>query len=71
MTYIKAVADFKRVYKDLWENHADYWTAFEAWSTYIDSLCKDRQITQKQCNTWSTPFPYGIRLGVGKSIRRY
>lgn len=71
MTYIKAVADFKRVYKDLWENHVDYWTAFEAWSTYIDSLCKDRQITQKQYNTWSTPFPYGRRLGVGKSIRRY
>ena len=70
MTYIKAVADFKRVYKDLWENHADYWTAFEAWSTYIDSLCKDKQITQKQYNTWSTPFPYGRRLGVGKSIRR-
>jgi len=27
----------------------------EAWGMYIDSLCKNGQITMQQYNTWDTP----------------
>lgn len=27
-----------------------------AWSTFVDSLCKDGQITDKQYNNWDNPF---------------
>lgn len=40
----------------------DYWTAQLAWSTWVDSLCKVGEITQKQYNNWATPFKYGKRL---------
>lgn len=62
MTKAQAVREFKVAYIGLWINHADYWTAQEAWSFYTDSLCKDGLITQKQWQTWSTPFKYGRRL---------
>ena len=64
MTYIRAVKEFKETHKSLWEEHADYWKAQEMWSAYTDNLCKSGQITQKQYDTWETPFPYGVRLGV-------
>ena len=28
----------------------------EAWNNFTDSLCKNRQITAKQYDTWSNPF---------------
>ena len=28
----------------------------EAWNNFTDFLCKDRQITAKQYDTWSNPF---------------
>lgn len=28
----------------------------EAWNNYIDMLCKDGDITEKQYNNWSNPF---------------
>ncbi len=28
----------------------------EEWSIYTDSLCKSRQITMKQYETWDNPF---------------
>tara|TARA_R100001460_G_scaffold57968_1_gene97776 strand:+ start:130 stop:381 length:252 start_codon:yes stop_codon:yes gene_type:complete len=28
----------------------------ENWNNYTDFLCRDRQITDKQYNTWSNPF---------------
>lgn len=28
----------------------------EAWNDFTDSLCKDRQITSKQYDTWTNPF---------------
>ena len=71
MTYREAVRDFKKAFSFLWEFHEDYWTAQEAWSAYTDSLCKDGQITKKQFNTWRTPFPYGIRLGVSTVMYKY
>jgi hypothetical protein len=29
----------------------------EAWNDYTDGLCKDRQITRYQDQTWTNPFP--------------
>ena len=28
----------------------------ENWNNYTDFLCRDRQITDKQYETWSNPF---------------
>ena len=63
MTYKDAVRIFKRHYLDVGEY--DYWTVFEMWSAFVDSLCKDGQITLRQYNRWSTPFEYGKRIYVG------
>lgn len=40
----------------------DYLTAWEAWNSYVDGLCKDGIITQKQRDNWDCPFKYGKRL---------
>lgn len=66
MRYDVAVKDFERIYIQYYMRHEDYWKAFEAWSAYIDGLCKDGQITQKQFETWQTPFPYGKKLKPNK-----
>ena len=63
MQYRQVVKMFRETYADLYEKHVDYWTAFECWSNFIDVMCKNGDITQKQFNTWETPFPYGKRLG--------
>ncbi len=62
MTYRQAVADFERIYIHLYINRVDYWTADLAWADYTDSLCKGGEITQKQWETWSRPFPYAKPL---------
>lgn len=28
----------------------------EAWNNYTDALCKDGEISQKQCDNWTNPF---------------
>jgi len=28
----------------------------EAWNNFTDALCKDRQITNHQYDTWTNPF---------------
>jgi len=28
----------------------------EDWNNYTDALCKDKQISQKQYDTWTNPF---------------
>lgn len=62
-----AVRDFKYyIGLRLYINRVDYLTAQEAWSAYVDGLCKDGKITQHQYDTWSTPFPYGKRLRPSK-----
>lgn len=62
MKYLEAKRDFERIYIHLYLKKVDYWTAFEAWSSFIDGLCKNGDITQKQYDTWQTPFPYGKNL---------
>lgn len=67
MTKAEAVREFKRNYRKLYIDRVDYWTAHLAWSEYVDSLNKDKQITDKQASTWSTPFPYGKQLSPSKA----
>lgn len=62
MTYRDAVREFKRSHRYLWEMGADYWTAQLEWAIYTDNLCKEGLITEKQWNTWQTPFTYGKPL---------
>lgn len=62
MTYDQAVKRFKMYYIELFLNEVDYCTGQLAWATYVDELCKDGEITQKQYDTWATPFPYGKNL---------
>lgn len=66
MTYRDAVQTFKLLYSDLYERQVDYWTAQLVWTDYVDGLCRDGQITQRQQATWATPFTYGKRLSVRK-----
>ena len=57
MDYKSAVREFERSHRILYLSHVDYWTAQYAWSIFTDNLCKAGFITQKQYNTWKTPFP--------------
>lgn len=68
MTKEQAVREFKQMFIGLWINNSDYWTAQLAWSSYVDDLCKSGQITQKQYQNWSTPFPYGKPLRPTKKM---
>lgn len=61
MTYKDAVKEFKL---SLHDGDYDYWTIQEMWAAYTDSMCKAGEITQKQWNTWETPFKYGKRIHV-------
>lgn len=66
MTYKDAVKNFERQNAELYNERVDYWTGQLAWSEYVDYLCKDGQITSRQYNNWSTPFPYGKNLKPNK-----
>ena len=70
MTYKEAVKIFRETYIDLYEKGVDYWTAQECWANFTDILCKDGTITQKQYNTWETPFTYGKPLKLTKVFSR-
>lgn len=57
MTKQQATAEFKEMYPNYkQETKADYCKMQLIWSTYVDGLCKDGQITQKQYDTWLAPF---------------
>lgn len=70
MTYRQAVKIFRETYYDLYERQVDYWTAQECWANFTDIMCKNGDITQKQYDTWATPFTYGKRLKVRKVFSR-
>lgn len=59
MTYKDAVRQFKQ---GLPNGEYDYLMLQQAWAFYTDGLCKDGEITNKQWNTWETPFEYGKRV---------
>jgi hypothetical protein len=62
MTKEQAVREFKEYYADLYIRKVDYWTAQQAWSEFIDNLCRCGRITMRQYETWDTPFRYGKSL---------
>lgn len=70
MRYGDAVKEFKSIAGDLWEKQVDYWTAELAWAGYVDGLCRNGYITERQYRTWNTPFRYGKRLSVKKHYSR-
>ena len=37
----------------------DYCKVQLEWATFIDYLCKDKHITQRQYDTWGAPFKKG------------
>lgn len=59
MTKREAEWEFREIYKELYKAGADYWTAQLAWAEFTDSLCREGRITQKQYETWKTPFKVG------------
>lgn len=68
MTYKEAVREFQNTHRKLYIDRVGYWTAFECWDAYTDMLCKNGEITERQCSTWSTPFPYAKPLKPTKRI---
>lgn len=62
MTKREAVRQFQQQWSSLYMNHADYWTAEQEWSYYVDSLHRGGYITDRQRETWTTPFHYGKPL---------
>ena len=57
MTRQEAIKEFAEVYPNYkQEAKQDYCKTQEAWACFVDSLCKDEQITQKQYDTWLSPF---------------
>ncbi len=56
-------AEALQIFKDqLTENKArhagkvDRVALCESWHNYVDSLCKDGLLTEKQADTWTNPF---------------
>lgn len=57
MTYREAKKRFNELYP--WAHKIrDYYAKEFAWSCFVDSLCKNQEITQKQYNTWPCPYKH-------------
>lgn len=54
MTKKQVENSFKEFFSDFLTSN-DYPAKQFAWATFIDSLCKDGQISQKQFDTWGNP----------------
>lgn len=42
----------------------DYWTVQQMWSEFTDWLCKEKLISERQWNTWTTPIRYGSTVAI-------
>ncbi len=48
---------FKSFYPNVYKSVKDDYCAVQlAWSLFIDGLCRDKLITEKQYASWSFPF---------------
>ena len=57
MNYKDTLRSYKEASKDFLESKKDDKPALrEAWHNYIDSLCKDGEITLQQYENWGNPF---------------
>lgn len=57
MTYREAKKRFNELHPWI-RKERDYYAKEFAWSCFIDSLCKGREITQKQYDTWPCPYKH-------------
>jgi hypothetical protein len=53
MTKTQAVAEFRECIGNMYRG--DRIMQREAWLNFVDTLCDDQLITQKQRDTWSNP----------------
>ena len=57
MNYRDTLRSYKEASKDFLEaKKHDKPALRESWACYIDSLCKDNEITLKQYENWRNPF---------------
>ena len=57
MNYKDTLRSYKEASKDFLKSKKNDKPALrEAWHNYIDSLCKDGEITLQQYETWGNPF---------------
>lgn len=58
MTKREAVREFRELFSSLLiqGKNRDQPAIDQAWNDWTDGLCKDKQITQKQYDTWEHPF---------------
>lgn len=60
LTKAQALASFRELWEEACVNNpslrGDVIAKREEWNNYTDALCKDRQITARQYDTWSNPF---------------
>lgn len=66
MTKKEAIKQFEEIYLDLYIREVDYWTAQLTWTEFVDNLNRNGEITDKQRDNWTTPFPYGKHLKPNK-----
>lgn len=67
----KVIDEFEKLYRKLYIEKVDYWTAQLAWAEFIDGLNKEGKITDRQASIWTTPFPYGKHLKPNKKQLEY
>ena len=61
MRYEQAVSEFKSLLNN---GEYDYWTIQLMWTEFVDGLCREGRITQKQFDNWSCPYEYGKHVVV-------
>ena len=53
MTKTQAVAEFRECIGNMYRG--DRIAQHEAWLNFVDTLCEDKLITQRQRDTWTSP----------------
>ncbi len=57
MTKAEAVRIFKEYHPHMHKEAKDDYCKMQfEWSCFVDSLCKNGEITEHQYDTWTTPF---------------
>ena len=68
MKKAEAVKSFKTQYRDLYIKKVDFWTAHMEWTVFVDNLCREGKITQRQYKKWRPSFKYGRHLSPTKAM---
>jgi|TARA_X000001382_G_C3015564_1_gene129944 hypothetical protein len=54
MNKTQAIAEFRECVADCYDH--DPIMKREAWHAFVDTLCRDQLVTERQRSTWSCPF---------------